>query len=95
MRRGSTSKVSLPLMLELLALDDARLLQIGFSRQKARYARALATAVAAGDLRLEALPDDSLSGKGPGHATNFVVSRVTATITPKKNKPLAGRYVPV
>ena len=44
-------------------------------------------------LRLEALPDDSLPGKGPGHATNFVVSRVMATITPKENKPLAGRYL--
>ena len=29
----------------LLALDDAQLLAVGFSRQKARYARALATAV--------------------------------------------------
>jgi mono/diheme cytochrome c family protein len=52
---------------------------------------------AAGDklsaLRLEALPDDSLTNKGPGHAGNFVVSRVTATISPKDNKPLAGRYV--
>jgi len=44
-------------------------------------------------LRLEALPDDLLPGKGPGHASNFVVSRITATISPKENKPLAGRYV--
>ena len=32
----------------LLRLDDAELLAIGFSRQKARYARALAAAVASG-----------------------------------------------
>jgi mono/diheme cytochrome c family protein len=32
-------------------------------------------------LRLEALPDDSLPGKGPGHAAgNFVVTRVAATL---------------
>jgi mono/diheme cytochrome c family protein len=44
-------------------------------------------------VRLEALPDDALQAKGPGHAGNFVVSRVTATITPPTNKSLAGRYV--
>jgi DNA-3-methyladenine glycosylase II len=38
------------------ALDDAELLAIGFSRQKTRYARALAQAVASGDLDLDALP---------------------------------------
>jgi DNA-3-methyladenine glycosylase II len=38
-----------------LALDDGDLRAVGFSRQKARYARALAAAVADGGLRLEAL----------------------------------------
>src|SRR6185369_9735844 len=34
-------------------------------------------------LRLEALPEDSLPGKGPGHASgNFVVTRVRATVVP-------------
>jgi hypothetical protein len=34
-------------------------------------------------LRLEALPDDALPGKGPGHAGgNFVVTRVRATMVP-------------
>jgi hypothetical protein len=46
-------------------------------------------------LRLEALPDDSLPGKGPGHATNFVVSRVTATVVPPAGQSLAARYVRV
>ncbi len=65
----------------LLALDDSQLLAIGFSRQKARYARALATAVAAGDLDLDALPaadDDevdrrltALPGIGPWTATIY------------------------
>ena len=45
-------------------------------------------------LRLEALPDGSLPGKGPGHADgNFVVSRITATLAPQENKRLSGRYV--
>jgi DNA-3-methyladenine glycosylase II len=39
----------------LLALDDRQLREAGFSRQKARYARAVADAVVAGSLRLEAL----------------------------------------
>jgi DNA-3-methyladenine glycosylase II len=38
-----------------LELDDAALLAIGFSRQKARYARELARAIEAGSLDLEAL----------------------------------------
>ncbi len=38
-----------------LELDDAALLAIGFSRQKARYARALADALETGALDLEAL----------------------------------------
>ena len=40
----------------LLALDDRQLLAIGFSRQKTRYARALAAAVRDGTLDLAALP---------------------------------------
>jgi len=39
----------------VLALDDAALREIGLSRQKARYGRALAAAVAGGTLRLERL----------------------------------------
>ncbi|MBI4604927.1 MAG: DUF1553 domain-containing protein [Planctomycetes bacterium] len=46
-------------------------------------------------LRLEALPHDSLPGKGPGHAGNggFVVTRVRAAIAPPDAAPPAGRYV--
>jgi len=46
-----------------LTLDDARLRAIGFSRQKASYARGLASAIAVGALdlaRLEAAPDDEV-----------------------------------
>jgi hypothetical protein len=47
-------------------------------------------------LRLEALPDDGLPGKGPGHALgNFVVSRVSATVNPPGGTRPAGRYVRV
>ena len=65
----------------LLALDDAELLAIGFSRQKARYARALAEAVASGGLDLDVLPDldddevdrrlTSVPGIGPWTATIY------------------------
>src|SRR6187397_2523184 len=39
-----------------LDLSDAELLRIGFSRQKARYGRALAEAIDSGALDLDALP---------------------------------------
>jgi DNA-3-methyladenine glycosylase II len=64
-----------------LALNDAQLLGIGFSRQKARYARALATAVRDGALDLPALAalDDAavdgaltaIPGIGPWTATIY------------------------
>ena len=70
-----------PTPVAFLALDDAELLAIGFSRQKARYARALATAVISGDLDLDALAnlDDhevdrrlmALPGIGPWTATIY------------------------
>ena len=65
----------------LLALDDAQLLAIGFSRQKSRYARALAAAVDDGSLDmggLAALDDDAvdaaltaLPGIGPWTSTIY------------------------
>jgi len=45
-------------------------------------------------LRLEALPDESLPGKGPGHAGgNFVVTRVAALVSPPADAPFRGRFV--
>jgi hypothetical protein len=45
-------------------------------------------------IRIEALPDDALPGKGPGHANgNFVVTRVAATVTPPTGSSLTGRIV--
>ena len=65
----------------LLELDDRELFEIGFSRQKTRYARELARAVASGQLDLAALPaldDDgvdaqltALPGIGPWTATIY------------------------
>ena len=65
----------------LLALDGEQLQAIGFSRQKTRYARALAEAVAIGELDLEGLAaadDDevdrrltALPGIGPWTATIY------------------------
>ena len=47
-------------------------------------------------VRLEALPDDSLPGKGPGFAGgNFVVSKVTAMVQPPEGSRLTGRIVRV
>jgi DNA-3-methyladenine glycosylase II len=64
-----------------LALDDAELLAIGFSRQKARYGRGLARAILDGDLDLDAiarLDDESahaaliaVTGIGPWTATIY------------------------
>lgn len=64
-----------------LALDDRRLLEIGFSRQKARYGRELASAVRDGRLDIGALADldddavdarlTALPGIGPWTATIY------------------------
>jgi DNA-3-methyladenine glycosylase II len=65
----------------LLRLDDAQLLAVGFSRQKARYARALASAVEDGSLDIDGLArldDDgvdaaltALPGIGPWTSTIY------------------------
>ena len=45
-------------------------------------------------LRLEALPDDALPGKGPGYADgHFVMSRVSARLVPVDQPVPVGRYV--
>jgi len=45
-------------------------------------------------LRLDALTDDTLPGKGPGHAGgNFVVTKVAASIVPPEATALTGRFV--
>jgi DNA-3-methyladenine glycosylase II len=66
-----------------LELGDDELLAIGFSRQKARYSRALATAIADGSLDLDALvglDDDAvhaelvaIPGIGPWTATIYLL----------------------
>jgi DNA-3-methyladenine glycosylase II len=66
-----------------LDLTDAELLAIGFSRQKARYGRALAEAIDSGALDLDALPrldDDSvhqalqaIPGIGPWTSTIYLL----------------------
>jgi len=68
----------------LLAADDLTLREVGFSRQKARYARSLAAAVAGGALDLEALaslPDEearslllALPGIGPWTADVYLLA---------------------
>ena len=66
-----------------LELDDARLLAIGFSRQKAGYVRNLARAIESGELDLACLagvPDDevhralaALKGLGPWSASIYLM----------------------
>lgn len=66
-----------------LALSDAELLAFGFSRQKARYGRALAAAIVAGDLELDGLArldDDAaraalqaIPGIGPWTSTIYLL----------------------
>lgn len=68
----------------VLSLDDDRLRAVGFSRQKAGYARSLATAIVSGHLdlgRLDTLSDDTarttlieLPGIGPWTADVFLLS---------------------
>jgi DNA-3-methyladenine glycosylase II len=66
-----------------LELDDARLLAIGFSRQKSRYVRNLAREIASAGLDLDSLanlPDDevqrrlvALTGIGPWSASIYLM----------------------
>lgn len=45
-------------------------------------------------LRLDALTDELLPGKGPGHAGgNFVISKISASIEPPQGATIPGRYV--
>ncbi|QDU27827.1 Planctomycete cytochrome C [Anatilimnocola aggregata] len=47
-------------------------------------------------LRLEALADEQLPGKGPGHSgSNFVISEISAVVVPPEDSLLRGRYVRV
>jgi hypothetical protein len=55
------------------------------------------TAPEAGTIRaiqLDALPDEAIANKGPGHADgNFVLSRISVTLDRPSDQPLAGRYL--
>ncbi len=45
-------------------------------------------------IRVEALTDDTLPEKGPGHSGgNFVITRVSATINPPSGSTTSGRFV--
>lgn len=47
-------------------------------------------------LRLDALTDETLPGQGPGHASgNFVITKLSAVITPPSGASLTGRFVRV
>lgn len=63
-----------------LHLDDGQLLAIGFSRQKARYGRALAAALIDGSLDLDALP--ALDDEAAQQALEAIpgIGRWTSTI---------------
>jgi hypothetical protein len=45
-------------------------------------------------IQLDALTDDSLPGKGPGHADgNFVITRISVAVDPPQGQAVNGRYV--
>ncbi|MDB5384782.1 MAG: type protein, partial [Planctomycetaceae bacterium] len=47
-------------------------------------------------LRLDALADDMLPGKGPGHSGgNFILTKLTATVIPPDSASLKGRFIRV
>ena len=83
-RRHSTGCGPRPLTpRRFLELSDGELLAIGFSRQKARYGRALATSVASGQLDLDGLVDvddaivherlQAIPGIGPWTSTIYLL----------------------
>lgn len=89
-----------------LELDDAALLGIGFSRQKARYVRALARTIDSGDLdldRLAGLPDDAvharliaLHGIGPWTAACYLLlALLRPDVWPASDLALATAVVEV
>ncbi len=78
-------------------IDDAGIVQVAAGARNDTYTVDVpleASTIRA--LRLDALPDDSLPGKGPGHnGGNFVVSKVSAVVTPPTGASLLGRFVRV
>jgi len=84
---------------ELAIADDASI-KVAAAAKTAKYTIDIplhaAEKTIVNALRLEALPDDSLPGKGPGFAGgNFVVSKLTATVQPPEGARLTGRIVRV
>ncbi len=79
-------------------LSDGSLIVRGPDAAAENYVvRAQAPAQPVSALRLEALPDASLPGKGPGRAANgnAVVSEVRVSLAPAVPKPVRGRFVRV
>ena len=81
---------------KLKTLDDGSVLVATGSKTDVTTTEQTLAAGKLTALRLEALADDSLPGKGPGFGGgNFVVSKVTATIKPPGSKSPTGRFVRV
>ena len=80
-----------------LSVADDGIVRADKAAVKATYS--VEIPLAAGKLnavRLETLPDDALPGKGAGFGGgNFIVSKVSATITPPNGTRLNGRFVRV
>ena len=79
-------------------IDDSGAVQVAAGPERDNYTIEVpieaATKLRA--LRLQTLTDDSLPGKGPGHAGgNFVLTKVSAKIVPPASSSLNGRFVRV
>jgi len=79
------------------ALEDGAVLLASAQKTDVYTLELAVTAKRLAALRVEALPNPSLPGGGPGFGTNggFVVSRVTATILPPGTNQTVGRFVRV
>lgn len=82
---------------ELVRLSDHSVLASRIAAPKEVFTvKARVPAMAVTGIRLEALTDESLPDKGPGHAGgNFVLNEFSASYVPDHFKPTAARFVRV
>ncbi|NRA95455.1 MAG: DUF1553 domain-containing protein [Planctomycetes bacterium] len=79
---------------QLRILDDHSVLAEGPSPDVATYTMTARTSLRGiTAIRVEALSHDTLPGKGPGRATNFVLNDLEVTVQRVQPRPVNGRFV--
>ncbi|MAB88690.1 MAG: hypothetical protein CMJ90_04435 [Planctomycetes bacterium] len=79
---------------QLRILDDDSVLAEGTSPAVATYTMAARTSLRGiTAIRIEALTHETLPGKGPGRATNFVLNDLEVTVQREQPRPVNGRFV--